>query len=67
MLYKNRSGIKKSKEFPSVGKYFNDIKYIADYPFYTISKRFKSKRNTDKGSIASLGPIYNPKKDFSST
>ena len=60
--------IKKSKENPSVGKYIKDIKYISDFPFYTISKKDKEiKGNSDKEQKTNPGPIYNPNKDISST
>ena len=64
----DKDEIKKSKEFPSVGKYIKDIKYVSDYPFYTISNRFTSKKeNNDKEPTATPGPKYNPNKEASST
>jgi len=59
---------KKLKQFPSVGKYLNDIKYSSDSPFYTFSNKTTKVETTDKGQKITPGPgNYNPNKEISST
>ena len=59
----DKDEIKKSLEFPSVGKYIKDINYIPDSPLYTISTKYRQK----KKNISPPGPKYNPSIEFSST
>ena len=64
----DKDEIKKSLEFPSVGKYIKDINYTPDPPMYTISQKFKVKKlSNDKEQISPPGPKYNPSKEYSST
>ena len=65
----DQDDMKKSKEYPSVGKYIKDIKYISSFPFYTFYKKDKNKilANDKEDKTKSPGPIYNPNKDISST
>ena len=64
----DRDELKKIKQFPSVGKYLNDIQYLSDPPFYSFSHKLVHKEISDKGKITSPGPgKYNPNKEISST
>ena len=64
----DKDELKKSKQFPSVGKYITDIKYKSDSPLYTISTKYKIKKvPNDKEQISPPGPKYNPNLEYSST
>ena len=66
----DKEELKKLRQFPSVGKYINNIRYLSDLPFYTFSNR-KSRKSfnfNDKGGNMTPGPgNYNPNKEISST
>ena len=60
--------IKKSKEYPSVGKYLKDIQYKPDLPLYSFPEKDKEKKiNNDKEHKGTPGPKYNPNHEISST
>ena len=60
--------LKKSKEFPSVGKYCTDIKYIPDQPLFSFPRENEPKKNNDKNNASNPGPgKYSPSEEFSST
>ena len=64
----DKDELKKLRQFPSVGKYINNIRYLSDQPFYSFPKLNKKKDTNDKEGISSPGPgNYNPNKEISST
>ena len=64
----DKDELKKLRQFPSVGKYLNNIRYLPDIPFYSFSKTKKKKDINDKEEKLTPGPgNYNPNKEISST
>lgn len=60
--------IKKLKQFPSVGKYIESIRYISDLPSYSFSNLKSKNELNDKEHIETPGPgNYNPNKEITST
>lgn len=64
----DKEELKKLKQFPSVGKYLDNIRYISAYPFYSFSHPKTQKTINDKGQNLIPGPgNYDPNKEVLST
>ena len=64
----DKDELKKLKQFPSVGKYMNNIRYLSDQPLYTFSHIKAKKSINDKEEVIIPGPgNYNPNIEISST
>lgn len=64
----DKDELKKLRQFPSVGKYINNIAYSSDQPLYTFSHMTTKKEINDKEDKSTPGPgKYNPNNEVSST
>lgn len=64
----DKDELKKLRQFPSVGKYMNNIAYSSDQPLYTFPHMKIKKDINDKEENSSPGPgKYNPNNEVSST